>query len=242
MASLLRAGARGWSGTPTSAPSAVGYSPVCARCSMVCMASTPADGVDARQLAASVRRRFETSGGPEPEPLPDAAGQTSMNNNTHTQNQIDDSASRRPSASGARSSAPSVRGVAPRAPSRRSPVSTCTRSATERTGAPGAARNCSPPRRSSSRGPVGRALPSPRSAPTSTCTRSQLRHAPDRGDVRSLRRAPRSRVPRRTRRDRGAVLHQLLLAPARRALEPISLSVRASHSRVARRLVGITAP
>ena len=69
---------------------------------------------------------------------------------------------------------------------------------------------------------------------------SQLRHASDRGQLRRLRRAPRPRVPRRPRPDRGAVLHQLLLARARRAARD-DHPRRASRSRGARRRGGITA-
>ena len=59
----------------------------------------------------------------------------------------------------------------------------------------------------------------------------ELRDASDRGQLRRLWRPPRSRVPRRPRADRGAVLHQLLLARARRAVETITCGGR--HVRVA---------
>ena len=65
--------------------------------------------------------------------------------------------------------------------------------------------------------------------------RPQLRHAPDRGELRRVWRAPWSRVPRRSRRDRGALLHQLLLARVRRAASAQCGRRRAARSRAARR-------
>src|SRR5262249_47987896 len=67
----------------------------------------------------------------------------------------------------------------------------------------------------------------------------QLPHAPDRGDVRLVRRAPRARVPGRARPDRRALLHQLLLAGARRALTPtrfggITARVTSEHELIRR--------
>ena len=61
-------------------------------------------------------------------------------------------------------------------------------------------------------------------------TRPQSRHGADRGPVQALRRAPRSRLRRRTSPDRDALLHQLLRAGSGDWLGPVAPGCSASSA------------
>ena len=112
-------------------------------------------------------------------------------------------------------------GAVPGAPpgrhrARRSQASTGTATTTACTAARRAAPSCSTPTPSSSRARAGRASRSPRSPTPSSCVATcSARHGPHRGRVPPLRRPPRSRLRRRPRPDRPALLHQLAVARPR---------------------------